>query len=131
MRLLNSLALAIVLTGCGVGQALALEPPHASRPAEGDGELIWRLKPSLIDISKVANLYGVAHQRAVVECVLDHAGRPTQCVEQGEPSADVRMVKAAGDVAKFYRAMSRDSAGKPVEGRTVVFSLALGGTRDL
>lgn len=99
--------------------AVAGPPPVVPTPKSIDGgaKLTWVLRPDPDKTSALANDDGVRHGRATVECVINSAGRPKDCVVVEEEGNNFG--RFVTDLAGNFKAASKDADGKPVEGRKV------------
>jgi hypothetical protein len=123
--LLSSLSVACLIAGSALA---ASPPPPVKSPTviDAGAKLIWVLRPDSERISAAANDDGARHGRAVVECIINAAGRPKDCIViEAEGNGFGRFVS---DLAGSFKAAAKDAEGKSSVGRKVRVSYALEGT---
>ncbi|MDB5469281.1 MAG: hypothetical protein JWR84_841 [Caulobacter sp.] len=106
----------------------AAPPPVVKVPKviDGGAKLTWVQRPDADKVSAIANDDGARHGRAVVECTINGAGRPKDCVViESEGNGFDRFVS---DLAGLFKAASKDADGNSSEGRKVRVTYALGAT---
>jgi hypothetical protein len=90
----------------------------------------WRLAPNWADVSEVLVDHAAGNTPkdaiTIVECTINKSYRPDDCKVIEEP-ANSTLGKGAAQIAKLYRALSTDAAGKSTVGRRVRLSFAYGG----
>ncbi|WGM39376.1 hypothetical protein [Caulobacter sp. NIBR1757] len=127
---MRTLLLTVASVAClaATGALAAGPPPTVKLPKviDGGAKLSWVIRPDADKVSALANDDGARHGRAVVECVINGAGRPKDCVViEAEGNGFGRFVT---DLAGIFKAASKDADGKSSEGRKVRVTYALEGT---
>ena len=127
---MRTLFLTVASVAClAATSALAGSPPPTvklPKVIDGGAKLTWVIRPDSDKVSAIANDDGARHGRAVVECVINGAGRPKDCVViEAEGNGFGRFVS---DLAGIFKAASKDADGKSSEGRKVRVTYALEGT---
>ncbi len=124
---------AALLVLASAGSAFAYEPVRTPVLVEdiSGAKLKWRVRPSLLEVERIAREYSYSTGLMTVECVLDKNGRPADCTQFGDSETSPDFARFAGKVAGMFKATSKDSLGAPVAGRKVHFTLAFGGESQL
>lgn len=117
----------VLLTAAG--SASALKPVRAPVLAENatGAKLDWKVRPSRLEIERIAREYSYSNGAMTVQCVLDRNGRPAGCAQLGDSETTADFARFAGKVAGMFKAASVDSLGAPVTGRKVNFAFEFGG----
>jgi hypothetical protein len=121
----------VLLTAAG--SASALKPVRAPVLAENatGAKLNWKVRPSLLEVERIAREYSYSSGAMTVECLLDRNGRPADCAQYGDTTSSPDFARFAGKVAGMFKASSKDSLGAKVLGRKVHFKFEFGGESNL
>jgi len=119
-RIIATLAIVATLAMPMAASAAGIAAPV---PVDAGGDLRWLARADQMDASRLVDLHGYRGDGVVVDCRLDRSGRPDDCVavSDGDPNAAV----LAGEVARLFKAASKDSLGQPVVGRKVRFGFGV------
>jgi hypothetical protein len=127
---MRTLILTVASVAClAATSAFAAAPPPkvpAPKPIDGGAKLTWVIRPDADKTSALANDDGARHGSATVECVINAAGRPKDCVvTEAEGNGFGRFVT---DLAGVFKAASKDADGQSSAGRKVRLTYSLGAT---
>ncbi len=107
-------ALAMLLTACGATAQTVADPAPPSDAFN------WTERPSPAEIDYAYRVFGPARGSSVVECTLNGARRPRDCVAIAQQAP--RDSRLAIELAELYRAEKLDNAGAQLTGRRVRFT---------